>query len=172
MAKRTKIVNDPADIVPLLRTFGSKQHKKVFDELSVEWRTREELDDILGYDSSESVELFKEGGLLETKWRMPQPGETPDKEYHASYSKIMTNFQCTFQDFSDLIMISFMEDDQLMEIASVIAKEVTEGKVVSVSNLCRTLDISPAFLRGIANRSNIVEVKGQRIELNKENLSD
>ncbi|MDY6965745.1 MAG: ArsR family transcriptional regulator [Halobacteriota archaeon] len=164
MAKRTRIINDPADLVPLIQTFESKKVKRVFDELSEKWRTEKELGDILGFNVGESLDLLRQGGLLESRWGTPSPGETPDKEYHSSYSRIMSNFQCSFQDFGDIIMIASMDEQEVNEIADVIAREVESGKR-SVSNLCRTLDITPAFLKGISGRSHRVVVKGQRVEL-------
>src|SRR5659263_220370 len=39
MGKRIRIVNEPSDIVPLLRAFGTESHKKVFDSLQTGWKT-------------------------------------------------------------------------------------------------------------------------------------
>ncbi len=167
MPKRTRIVNDPADLVPLLQVFGTEKHKKVLDELSVKWSTENDLNEALGYDSKESLEILKRAGLLENNWKMPNPGETPDKEYHSSYSRVITNFQCSFQDLGDMIMIAFMNENEIKKIADVIVDEISNGKR-SMSNLCRTLDLSPTFLRGIAHKSQCIVVKGQRIELLKE----
>ena len=50
--KRTRIINDPSDLVPLLQAFGSDVHKKIFDELSREWRTERELSEIVGDEAS------------------------------------------------------------------------------------------------------------------------
>jgi predicted DNA-binding ArsR family transcriptional regulator len=46
--KRTRIINDPSDLVPLLQAFGSEIHKRVFDELSRDWRTERELTALAG----------------------------------------------------------------------------------------------------------------------------
>ena len=45
MGKRTRIINDPSYLVPLLRTFGSRTHKKIFDALSNKWMTKVEIDE-------------------------------------------------------------------------------------------------------------------------------
>ena len=80
MGKRTRIINDPSDLVPLLGTFGSKTHKKVFDNLLVDWLTENELKDKLNLEVEESIKILKKCGLIESKWRMPEPGKTPKKE--------------------------------------------------------------------------------------------
>ena len=79
MPKRTRIVNDPADLVPLLQVFGTQKHKKVLDELSVKWKTEKDLEEALGFNAKESLGVLKRAGLLENNWRMPKPGKTPDK---------------------------------------------------------------------------------------------
>ena len=86
MGKRTRIINDPSYLVPLLRTFGSRTHKKIFDALSNKWMTRTEIDEFMGTDSSKSLHILKKAGLLESQWRVPEAGQKPSKEYHSSYS--------------------------------------------------------------------------------------
>lgn len=169
MPKRTRIVNDPADLVPLLQVFGTEKHKKVLDELSMKWWTEKDLKESLGYDAYESLEILRKAGLLENNWRMPKPGQTPDREFRSSYSRLIANFQCSFEDLGDMIMIAFMDDNEVKKIADVIEAEISSGKR-SMSNLCRTLDLSPTFLRGIAHRSKTIVVKGQRVELIDEPL--
>ncbi|MCK4928710.1 MAG: ArsR family transcriptional regulator [Methanosarcinales archaeon] len=163
MGKRTRIINDPSDLVPLLRTFGSDTHKKVFDHLLVDWYTEEELKEKLDFEVVESLTLLKKSGLIESKWRMPEPGKTPTKEFHTSYSKIQVNFQCSIEDLSDLLMISFTCDDDIRNLMEQIETEVVSGNQ-SMTGLSRVVGTSPLYLRGIARRSNNLIVKGQRIE--------
>lgn len=163
MGKRTRIINDPSDLVPLLRTFGSDTHKKVFDHLLVNWITEDELKEQLNIDVNDSLRILKKSGLIESKWRMPEPGKTPEKEYHTSYSKIQVNFQCSVEDLSELLMITFSRDDDLSEMVKLIETEVVNGNR-SMTGLSRVLGASPLVLRGVARRSNNLIVKGQRIE--------
>ena len=163
MGKRTRIINDPSDLVPLLRTFGSDTHKKVFDHLLVDWYTEEELKEKLDFEVVESLTILKKSGLIESKWRMPEPGKTPTKEFHTSYSKIQVNFQCSIEDLSDLLMIAFTCDDDIRNLMEQIETEVVNGNQ-SMTGLSRVVGTSPLYLRGIARRSNNLLVKGQRIE--------
>jgi predicted DNA-binding ArsR family transcriptional regulator len=165
MGKRTRIINDPSDLVPLLGTFGSKTHKTVFDNLLVDWFTKDELKEKLTMDVDDSIKILKKCGLIESKWRMPEPGQTPKKEYHTSYSKIQVNFQCTVEDLSDLLMITFSRDDDIRSMIEQIETEVVNGNQ-SMTGLARVLGASPLYLRGIARRSDKLTVKGQRIEFN------
>ncbi|NJD76989.1 MAG: ArsR family transcriptional regulator [Candidatus Methanoperedens sp.] len=164
MGKRTRIINEPSDLVPLLRAFGSDSHKKVFDFLQKDWKTEEEIEAEVGFKPAESLDILKKSGLVESKWRMPQPGKKPDKEYHSSYSRVHVNFQCTVEDLSDLIMITFKSDSEIRNYLEMIEKEVTEGNQ-SMNGLQRVVDKSIMFIRGVAKRSPLLTVKGQRIEL-------
>lgn len=163
MGKRTRIINDPSDIVPLLRTFGSETHKKVFDRLLIDWFTGTELVKHIGVDVEESLNILKKSGLIESKWRMPEAGKTPEKEYHTSYSKIHFNFQCSMEDLSDLLLITFSRDDELKKMIEQIETEVANGNQ-SMTGLSRAIGASPLLLRGVARRSDNLTVKGQRIE--------
>ncbi len=166
LGKRTKLVNDPSDLVPLLRTFGSGIHKSVFDELSKGWMTEQELAESIGTDVKPSLEILRKSGLIESQWRMPEPGKTPDKEYTVSYSKLHANFQCSIKDMSDLIMITFKSDGELADMIESIEEEVSKGNR-SMAGLSRVFDLSSTFIRGIARRSDKLVVKGQRLELVK-----
>jgi len=164
MGKRTRIVNEPSDIVPLLRAFGSENHKKVFDCLQKDWKTDAEIEAEAGFKVNESLDLLKKSGLVESKWRMPEAGKKPEKEYHSSYSRVHLNFQCSVEDLSDLIMITFKSDGEIKNYVEIIEKEVVEGNQ-SMNGLQRVVDKSIMFIRGVARRSSILAVKGQRIEL-------
>ncbi|KCZ70888.1 uncharacterized protein conserved in archaea [Candidatus Methanoperedens nitroreducens] len=164
MGKRIRIINEPSDIVPLLRAFGSERHKKVFDTLQKDWRTEEEIEKEVGFRIGESLDVLKKSGLVESKWRMPQPGKKPEKEYHSSYSRVHINLQCSVEDLSDLIMITFKSDSEIRPYLDVIEKEVMEGNQ-SMNGLQRVVDKSAMFIRGMAKRSPVLTVKGQRIEL-------
>ncbi len=168
MGKRTRIINEPSDVVPLLRAFGSETHKKVFDYLQKDWKTEDEIEQDLGLKVSDSLDVLKKSGLVESKWRMPQPGKKPEKEYHSSYSRVQVNFQCSIEDLADLIMITFKNDSEIRTYLDVIEKEVVGGNQ-SMNGLQRVVDRSIMFIRGVARRSAILTVKGQRIELAGEN---
>src|SRR5660398_197762 len=71
MNNRTRIVNDPADLVPLLQVFKSDSHKRVFSSLLNGWKTENELGEILQEDtyiasrySRKSVLSRASGGCL------------------------------------------------------------------------------------------------------------
>ncbi len=164
--KRTRIINDPSDLVPLLQAFGSDIHKNVFDELNKGWRTERELILQLGDERSvhRSIGLLRKSGLVETKWKMPEPGMSPEKEYHSTYSRIQANFGASMEDLSEIIRLTFMSEEELRSVIEKILKIVKQGDT-SLSNLSRELGLSQIFIKGVAKRAEGLTVRGQRIEL-------
>jgi len=168
MGKRTRIINDPSYLVPLLRTFGSRTHKKVFDALSSKWMIKTELDEFMGTDSGRSLQILKKAGLLESQWRVPEAGQKPSKEFHTSYSKVQVNFQCSFEDLSDIIMLTFKPYEEVKDAIEELERLVGEGNN-SMSNLTRTLNRNPFYICSVARRSEHLSVMGQRLKLIEEN---
>ena len=74
MNNRTRIVNDPADLVPLLRVLNPSAHKKVFSSLLNGWRTEDELREMLQEEIYYSLDMLQKTGLVETKWACPSKG--------------------------------------------------------------------------------------------------
>lgn len=167
MPRRTRIINDPSELVPLLQTFKSKEHKKVFNALTSEWLTRSQLDETLGFDTDESLKIMKRAGLLEVRWRMPRPGEKPEKEYHSSYSKVQTNFQCSFEDLGEIITLTFIPHEEIKDLVEELEKKVKNGNH-SMSSLTRSLNKSPLYIRSLARRSDHLTVMGQRLKMDEE----
>jgi predicted DNA-binding ArsR family transcriptional regulator len=167
MPRRTRIINDPSEMVPLLQTFRSKEHKHVFNALSTEWMTKSQLDEKMGIDTEESIDILQKCGLLESQWRMPKPGEKPDKEYHSSYSKVQANFQCSFDDLSEIITLTFTPYEEIKDLIGELEKEVESGNH-SMSALTRKLNRSALYIRSLARRANRLTVMGQRLKINEE----
>ena len=163
--KRTRIINDPSDLVPMLRAFGSDIHKKIFDELCRDWHTEGELTALVGDGASvhRSVALLRKSGLVETKWRVPEQGASPEKEYHSTYSRVQANFGVSMEDLSELISLTFMSDEELRSVTERLQKMVNDGNS-SLSNLSREMGFSQIFIRGVAKRAEGLAVRGQRIE--------
>jgi predicted DNA-binding ArsR family transcriptional regulator len=130
-----------------------------------------ELDEFMGTDSGRSLQILKKAGLLESQWRVPEAGQKPSKEFHTSYSKVQVNFQCSFEDLSDIIMLTFKPYEEVKDAIEELEKLVGEGNN-SMSNLTRTLNKNPFYICSVARRSEHLSVMGQRLKLiegNEEN---
>jgi len=133
--------------------------------------TKEEIDEFMGADARRSLRILKKAGLLESQWRVPELGEKPSKEYHTSYSKVQVNFQSSFEDLSDIIMLTFKPYEEVQGVIEELEKQVEEGNT-SMSNLTRTLNKNPFYICAVARRSERLSVMGQRLKLiegNEEN---
>lgn len=102
MGKRTRIINDPSYLVPLLRTFGSRTHKKIFDTLSNKWMTRTEIDEFMGTDSSKSLHILKKQGSLRASGEFPRQDKNPPKNTTAPIPR----FRLTFSVLLKILAIS------------------------------------------------------------------
>ncbi|MEM3085729.1 MAG: ArsR family transcriptional regulator [Halobacteria archaeon] len=161
--RRTRIVNDPSDLVPLLQSFGSQRHRKLFELLASGWKSEEELEKTAGPEFKRSLEVLRRGGLLESKWRPPENGRTPDREYHSSYATIRANFQCSLEDVADLVQVMLLREEEVEQMAAKVLGEIKEGPK-SLSTVCRDLGMNPTFIKGLAHRSSRFVIKGHRVE--------
>ena len=161
MTGHIRIVNDPVELVPLFVIFNTNQYRKIFDLLNKDWMTKQELS---GQFHEEDVEdcllILKKGNLIEEKWRMPKPGEKPDKEFRATYSKFRANFQCNFADLADLLYIATSNDEELRQQAEHVKEELKKGNS-SINDIARRFSVSPVYIKGIAKRLPHMDVKGQ-----------
>lgn len=165
MPGHIRIVNDPVELVPLLMTFNSPSFKKVYELLSKSWMTEDELMAQVKDESvPDCIQVLKKGNLVEEQWRMPKPGEKPQKEYRGTYNKFRANFQCNLQDLTDILYISLSNDESLREVVGRIESEMGNGNT-SIGDLSRKFGVSPVFIRGLAKRIPELDVKGQGLVL-------
>ena len=129
--------------------------------------TKDELEKNLGTDVTTSINILKKSGLIESQWHMPEPGKTPEKEYRTSYSKVQTNFQCSFEDMSDIIMLTFLPYEEVKDSIEELEYLVEQGNN-SMSSLTRALNKSHLYIRAVAQRSDKISIMGKRTKLAKE----
>lgn len=154
-------MNDPVELVPLFVVFNNTNYKKILDLLNKNWMTRNEIGDLIGDEHvRDCLLLLRKGNLIEEKWRMPEPGKKPEKEYRANYNKVRANFQCNFSDLGDLLSIAFTNGDDLRLKGDSVEAEITKGNS-SISDIARKFGVSPVFIKGIAKRIPHLDVKGQ-----------
>jgi predicted DNA-binding ArsR family transcriptional regulator len=168
MAKRAKLVSDIVELVPILQIFSTKIYRKVYESLLDRWMTFKELENEFGDGVEEALKILKHAGMLEVKWRMPaNPGDTPEKEYHVSYTHLSANFYTSLKDLNKILEIIFLPDNEIENIVSKIIDEINVGRM-SVPHISRSLELDPLIIRAAAKRSLKLNVKGQLIELAKD----
>jgi len=168
MAKRAKLVNDVVELVPVLYIFSTNFYRNVYETLLSEWMTLDELVEKFGEGVEEALKILKNAGMLEMKWRMPSsPSETPKKEYHVSYTHLSANFYVSLKDLNRILDVVFMPDDEFEKMVNDIISEIKAGRM-SVPHISRSLGIEGLIIRAAAKRSLKLNVKGQLVELAKE----
>ncbi len=161
MTGHVRIVNDPVELVPLFVVFNNPKYKKILDMLNKNWMTRTEIREVVGEEGvRECLLILKKGNLIEEKWRMPEPGKKPEKEYRATYSKFRANFQCNFSDLADLLAISFTGDEDIRLKSDSVEEELSHGNT-SISDIARRFGVTPVYIKGVAKRIPHLDVKGQ-----------
>ena len=156
-----RIINDPVELVPLLITFNDEKYKQIYELLNHAWMTEAELAAAIGGDHvDDCITILKKGNLVEEQWRMPEPGKNPEKEFRATYSKFRANFQCGMSELADLLYISISNDESLRTTVEAVEAELASGNI-SINDLARKYSVSPFFIRGIAKRSQRMDVRGQ-----------
>lgn len=165
MTGHVRIVNDPVELVPLLITFRNSEYKAIFNLLTREWLTEEEISSQFDRASvGDCLTLLKKANLVEEQWRMPGQGEKPDREFRATYSTFRASFQCTMNDLGDLLYIAESNEEHLRNMVDGLEEEVARG-TTSIMDLSRKYGVSPVFLKALAKRVPHLDIKGQGMVL-------
>ena len=168
MVRRAKLVNDIVELVPILQLFSTNLYKNVYETLLSEWLTFNELKERFGEGVEEALKILKHAGMLEVKWRMPSdPAGKPEKEYHVSYTHISANFYAPLKDLNKILEVVFMPDDEFEEIVNKIVNEIKAGRM-SVQHISKSLGLDPIIIRAVAKKSLKLNLKGQLVELARE----
>ena len=166
--RRAKLVNDIVELVPILHMFSTNLYKNVYDALLMDWLTFNELKEKFGEGVEEALKILKHAGMLEVRWRMPKdPAGKPEKEYHVSYTHINASFYVPLRDLNRILDVVFMPEDEFEEWVRKVIDEVKAGRM-SVQHISKSLGLEPLVVRAIAKRSLKLNLKGNIVELAKE----
>ncbi len=166
--RRVKLVNDVVDLVPILYMFSTTTYKNVYSALLDSWYTLNELREMFGEGVEEALRILKSAGMLEMRWRMPKdPAGKPEKEYHVNYTHINASFYLSLVDLNKVLEVVFMSEDEFEELVKKIIDEVKSGRI-SVQYISKDLNIEPIVVRAVAKRSLKLNLKGNIVEIAKE----
>lgn len=166
--RRVKLVNDVVDLVPILYMFSTTTYKNVYSALLDRWYTLNELKEMFGEGVEEALRILKSAGMLEMRWRMPKdPAGKPEKEYHVNYTHINASFYLSLVELNKVLEVVFMPDDKFEEMVKKIMDEIKAGRI-SVQYISRDLNLEPIVVRAIAKRSLKLNLKGNIVEIAKE----
>jgi predicted DNA-binding ArsR family transcriptional regulator len=159
---RIKVVNDPAELVPILRAVDTKVKREVFKDVAQNWRTAKDIRERFGEEGVEALGFFEKMKLVETKW---QTGEdrSPVKAYHAFYSAFHINASSPILEISDILSVAMMSEKEYGELEGTIYDLVGEqGKFAG--DVADALGVNQTTLKALVKRSSRLDFRGHRIQ--------
>src|SRR5438128_951092 len=158
---RIKVVSEPAELVPILRTVDSPVKREVFREVTAEWRTAKQIEEKFGAEGAEALKFFEKMKLVETKWQTSAQMQ-PEKAYHAFYSSFHINATAPVTEISDVLHAAMMTEEAYAAIEEKIFEMVgTEGKFSG--DVADALKVTQTKLKALVKRSPRLDFRGHRI---------
>lgn len=161
-----KVINEPSELVPMLRAVDTPVKRDVLKEVTLEWRTAEEIENKFGPEGKEAIAFFEKMKLVESRW-ISAGGSFPVKAYHTFYTSFHINAQWPVYEISDVLAAAMMSDEEYDEMEAKILKEV--GKAGRFSgDVAEALGLTSTMLKGLVRRSVLMDYRGHRIEMRRE----
>lgn len=163
---RIKVINEPSELVPMLRAVDTKVKREVLKEVTLEWRTSKEIEDKYGKEGADALQFFEKMKLVETKWQSTG-GNYPEKAYHTYYNSFHINASWPVYEISDVLSAAMMPEKEFAALEKKILTFVgTEGKFSG--DVAEKLGITATMLKSLVKRSLKLDFRGHRIERLKE----
>ncbi len=163
---RIKVINEPSELVPMLRSVDTPTKREVLKEVTLEWRTADEIEEKFGREGRDAIIFFEKMKLVEMRW-LSKDGNYPQKSYHTYYTSFNINAQWPVYEISDVLTAAMMSEEEYSEIESKILAEVGKDGRFS-GDVAETLGLSSTMLKSLVRRSVKMDYRGHRIELIKE----
>lgn len=159
---RIKVINDPSELVPMLRAVDTPVKRDVLKEVTLEWRTAKELEDKFGAEGKEAILFFEKMKLVESRWQSTG-GNYPEKSFHTYYTSFHINAQWPVYEISDVLAAAMMDESDFKVIEEKIVKEVGDRGCFS-GDVAEVLGLTSTMLRSLVRRSVKLDYRGHRIE--------
>ena len=159
---RIKVINEPSELVPMLRAVDTKIKREVLKEVTLEWRTAKEIEDKFGPEGKEALKFFEKMKLVETRWQS-NDGSYPEKSFHTYYTSFHINASWPVYEISDVLAVAMMSEKDFLRTEETILEEVgPEGRFAG--DVAEILGITSTMLRSLVKRSIKIDYRGHRIE--------
>ena len=163
---KIKVINEPSELVPMLRSVDTPVKREVLKEVTLEWRTAAQIEEKFGQEGKEALVFFEKMKLVETRW-LSTGGSYPEKSYHTYYTSFNINAQWPVYEISDVLAAAMMDDKEFSEIESRILEELgTSGRFSG--DVAEALGLTSTMLKSLVRRSVKMDYRGHRIEPNRE----
>ena len=163
---RIKVINEPSELVPMLRSVDTQVKRDVLKEVTLEWRTVDEIEKKFGPEGRDAIIFFEKMKLVESRW-LSTDGNYPEKSFHTYYTSFHINAQWPVYEISDVLAAAMMSEEEYSEIENRILEEV--GPDVRFSgDVAEALGMTSTMLKSLVRRSVKMDFRGHRIELKRD----
>jgi len=163
---KIKVINEPSELVPMLRAVDTPVKRDVLKEVTIEWKTLKEIEDKYGAEGKDALKFFEKMKLVETRWQ-PSGGARPEKAYHTYYNSFHINAQWPVYEISDVLSVAMMPEEDFEEIEDKILEQVgKDGKFAG--DVAESMGLTSTMLKSVVKRSVKMDYRGHRLERLKE----
>lgn len=163
---RIKVINEPSELVPMLRSVDTPVKRDVLKEVTLEWKTADQIEEKYGQEGRDAIIFFEKMKLVETRW-LSTGGNYPEKSYHIYYTSFNINAQWPVYEISDVLTAAMMDEEEYAAIEAKIIEQVGKDGRFS-GDVAEALGLSSTMLKSLVRRSVRVDYRGHRIELIRE----
>ena len=163
---RIKVINEPSELVPMLRSVDTPIKRDVLKEVTLEWRTADEIEKKYGPEGRDAIIFFEKMKLVESRW-LSTDGNYPEKSFHTYYTSFHINAQWPVYEISDVLAAAMMSEEEYAEIEKKILDEVGNDGRFS-GDVAEALGMTSTMLKSLVRRSVKMDFRGHRIELKRD----
>ena len=160
--KRIKVINEPTELVPVMRAMDTDIKRKVFMEVSNRWCTADDVEKLYGEEGRQALAFFEKMKLVETRWE--SVNSLSEKAYHTYYQSFHINTTVAVQDIAEVLSAVVMPDKEFAKLENKILARVKEGSSFA-GDLAEELGLTQTMLRALVKRSTMLDYRGHRVEL-------
>ena len=156
--KRTKLINDPAELVALFRSVDSPGRRAVLARLAEGWTPTSELQEM--EEAFSAITYFEKFKLVESRWEV-RDGK-PEKAYRTFYNAFQISTSLSFEETQELLTVVLM-DEAVFEALEVKIQEMVGEEGCFANDISRELELTSLQLKGLVRRSVQFDYKGHNI---------
>ena len=164
--KRIKVINEPTELVPMLRALDTDIKREVFKAVSNDWCTLREIEDQFGKDGKDALAFFEKMKLVESMWQTTDENKQ-EKAFHSYYMSFHINTSCPVQEISEILSVAVMTDKDFQKMEKNIIDLIgSEG--MFAGDVSEQKELSMTMLKSLVKRSTKLEYRGHRVEITKD----
>ena len=162
--KRIKVINEPTELVPVMRAMDTEVKRKVFMEVSNRWCTANAIEELYGPEGRQALNFFEKMKLVETRWESVD--SISEKAYHTYYLSFHINTTVAVQDIAEVLAAVVMPDEEFGALEDTIVEQVHDGGRFA-GDVSEEMGLSQVMLRSLVKRSTKLDYRGHRVEISE-----